>query len=560
MTPEQLAGMIGEGESFTVEFKGEERARLSDTELVEAVVCLTNGDGGTLLVGVEDDGRVTGARPRHEGLTVPERVMALVANRTQPAVRVQVQPLELEGSEVLVISVPLASRPVGTADGRYVRRAIGGDARPACVPFHAVEMLSAQIDRGTTDYAALDVPEASWEDLDRLEIERFRALAARSGARGDQALVGLSDFDLVRALGVANGRASEPALKAGALLLFGRPESLARYVPSHEVAFQVLAGTAVTVNEIGRSPLIRAAEDLFARFAARNPEEEVHTGLFRMSVPGYPEESFREAVANALVHRDFTRLGAVHVQWQADRIEISNPGGLPPGISVDNLLSAPPRPRNPLLADAFKRAGLVERTGRGVNRIFEGQARYGRRLPDYGRTTRTDVVVVIPGGQPNAAMVRFVAEQAAAQRPLSLAALLVINELTRERRLATAQVAHLLQTTEAEARASLAGMVEAGYVEARGDGKGRTWHLSAGAYRGMGGEAGYVRTKGFDTLQSEQMVLSYVKAHGRITRAQAAELCQLAPAQATRLLRRLVQRGELRLVGERRAARYERES
>jgi ATP-dependent DNA helicase RecG len=64
--PARVAGWIGGGETYEIEFKGEQRAALSDRDLVEAVVCLANGSGGVLLVGVEDDGTVTGARPRHE--------------------------------------------------------------------------------------------------------------------------------------------------------------------------------------------------------------------------------------------------------------------------------------------------------------------------------------------------------------------------------------------------------------------------------------------------------------------------------------------------------------
>lgn len=105
-------------------------------------------------------------------------------------------------------------------------------------------------------------------------------------------------------------------------------------------------------------------EDISARFRARNREREVLVGMTRVGVADYAERSFREAVANALVHRDYTRMGAVHVQWRADRLEVSNPGGFPAGVRLDNLLVTAPRPRNPLLADALKRAGIVERTGR----------------------------------------------------------------------------------------------------------------------------------------------------------------------------------------------------
>lgn len=554
-----VRALIDGGETFTVEFKGEQRRALSDAELVEAVVCLANGAGGHLLVGVEDDGRVTGARPRHEGeRTDPRRVEALIANLTQPPARADVELVPVDGRAVLVVVVEDSTRVVGTRRGLYVRRATGGDGRPSCVPFHAHEMLAHEIDRGAVDYAAVPVPGATWEDLDPLEFERLRRLVAESEGRGDRALAGLADREIAMALGVVADRAAS-VVYAGALLLFGREAALARFVQTHEAAFQVLRGTSVEVNDFHRWPLLRLAEEFVARFRARNSEEEIQFGMQRVPVPAYSEVAFREALANALIHRDYTQLGAVHVQWQdGDRLEVSNPGGLPPGVRVDNLLVVPPRPRNPRLADAFKRVGIVERTGRGVNRIFEEQLRYGRSAPDYSRTTSHTVVAALPGGPADLALVRWLAERDRAQQALSLDDLLVLTELLQERRMATVRAAQLLQRGEADVRGHLQRMVERGLVEARGEGQGRTWHLSAAVYRALEDAVAYVRVRGVEPLQQEQMILQFVDAHGAITRREAAELCQLGSKQASRLLQRLVRRGELAMYGERRGAYYER--
>jgi ATP-dependent DNA helicase RecG len=263
-------------------------------------------------------------------------------------------------------------------------------------------------------------------------------------------------------------------------------------------------------------------EGLLTRFRARNHEEELTFGLIRIGVPNYPERAFREGLANALIHRDYTRLGALHVQLHEDRIEIANPGGFPEGIHLENLLAAPPRPRNPLLADAFKRAGVVERTGRGIDIIFEEQLRNGRPVPSYEQSTLESVVLVLPGGQANLNFVRLIVEESQAHRPLSLDALLVLNGLWQERRLTMQEPAKLIQKPGTEARAVLERLVEVGLIEARGTGRGWTHHLSASTYRWLGEEAAYVRLKGFEHQQMEQMVLEYVRAHGRITWREAA--------------------------------------
>jgi ATP-dependent DNA helicase RecG len=544
------------GERYDVEFKSDQHEQFSDRDLVEAVVCLANGTGGLLLVGVEDDGTVTGARHRHEaGRTDPARLQALIANKTQPPVSTLVAVVPVGGREVLAIDVPDSPRVVGTSRGTYVRRAIGGDGRPTCVPFHAHEMLAHEIDRGAVDFAALSVTGATWADLDPLEFERMRRHVGEAGERADRLLATLSDREIIHALGLMP---ADDTITAGALLLFGREGAIRRHVPTHEVAFQVLRGLNVEVNAFSRAPLVRLADEIFERFRARNTEEELQFGLFRLTVPAYSETAFREALANALIHRDYTKRGAVHVQWTDEQLEISSPGGFPEGIRIDNLLVAPPHPRSPLLADAFKRVGIVERTGRGVNRMFAEQLRVGRPAPDYGRTTDQQVVAVLPGGAANLSLTRWVAEQEREGQPLGLADLQVLSELLRERRASTDEIAAVLQRTEAETRTHLTRMVERGWVEARGERKGRTWHLSAAVYRALETPAGYIRVRGFEPFQQEQMVLAYVDAHGQISRGQVADLCAVAPAQATRLLRSLVDRGELVRIGERRGTTYRR--
>lgn len=561
MTPDRLVALIAAGESLDVEFKGEETRSLSDNELVEAVVCLANRPGdrpGWLLVGVEKDGRVTGARPRHEaGHTDPRRVQALVAGRTRPALTVRAELVPLGGARVLVVEIPASPSPVGTSDGRYVRRALGGDGRPACLPFHFHEMQARQADRGLLDYSALAVPDVAWEDLDPLEFERFRRSIRENRGRSDEALATLPDLELAKALGAVEVNGNTRSVRVLGLLLFGKDEVLRRALPTHEVAFQVLSGTSVEVNEFFRWPLLRVVEEIDSRFRARNREEELMVGMLRIGVPDYPERAFREGVANALIHRDYSRLGAVHVQWHEDRIEITSPGGFPEGVRLDNLLVTQPRPRNPLLADAFKRVGIVERTARGIDTIFFEQLRNGRPAPSYARSNEAGVVLVLPGGRANLEFVRLVVEEGQADRPLSLDDLLLLNRLWLNRSITTTDAAAVTQKPEGEARARLQRLVEAGLAEARGERKGRSYHLSAATYRRLGERAAYVRQRGFEPIQQEQMILQWVRAHGRITRREAAELCKVGPFQASRLLRSMASEGKLRQRGTGKGTYYE---
>jgi len=459
VTPEEVRSLIEQGETLNVEFKGERSGSLNDRDLVEAVVCLANRhdqEWGYLFVGVEDDGSITGARPRHEhSKTNVSRVAAMIGSKTHPAIICRVKEVTILGKSVLVFQIPRAGSPVGTSDGKYLRRRLDGKGKPECVPFHYHEMQSHNSGRGGSEYLALPVPDATWDDLDILEFERFRRTIRESHGMGDQTLIPLSDWDLARALGCVDGAKDHPEIRLLALILFGKEESLNRFLPSHEVAFQELSDTQVVVNDFFRWPLLRVMDELLGRFRARYRETEIQVGFKRVGIPDYSEKAFREAVANALIHRDYTHLNAVYIQWHKDRLEISSPGGLPEGVSMETLLVTAPHPRNPKLADAFKRAGYVERTARGIDTIFFEQLRNGRAVPSYERTTSSDVVLVLSSGVSDLPFVRMVTEEGLAGRPLDLDDLLILRAWWDNGALSLEDAARIVQKAPREVRSKM---------------------------------------------------------------------------------------------------------
>lgn len=552
MTPNELQVLIAGGETLAVEFKPD-HGGFGDDRMVETVACLANGGGGILLIGVDDNGSITGARHRHGDATDVLRTQAVVSNKTVPPVVTEVETVSVDEKLIIVVHVPASETIVGTSKGLYVRRGLGGDGKPGCLPFLAHEMLADRIERGETDYALIAEPLASLEDLDPLEFDRMRRLASASSGG---VLSTLDDFELGRALGVLDGREDAPVVRRGALLLFGRPESIRRFLPTHETAFQVTEGTAVKQNVFAHNALLRSAEDLFAQIQRYNEEEEIDIGLTRVAVPRIPPVATRELIANALVHRDYTIPGPAAVRLNDDELIISNPGGFPRGITPDNFLTNS-RPRSRTLSDAFHRAGLVERVGRGINRVFEWSLRTGRTAPDYGRSDGSQVSVSLSVGRADLAVVKFIVEHDEGNgRPFSLAELQIVYALLDDPRLTTGELARITQGSEIATRSTLARLVEGGIVETRGDGRGRRYALTGASYRKLSTKAGYVRVRAFEPVQQEQMVLTYVRSHGSITRREAAELCSITSDAAKALLVGMRTRGLLEMVGERRGARY----
>ena len=562
LTADQLREVIASGESVAVEFMGEESAPLGDRELVEAVACLANRSDngpGWLLVGVEDDGRVSGARARPgDGQTENQRVQALIATRTRPFLATRVEAIEVDGREVVVIEVLPARRPVGTSDGLYLRRAVSGEGMPLCLPFHFLQMQSRQADLGLVDFTAFPLQGLSFAALDPLEFERYRRSIRENRRRGDETLLALGNLELAKALGAVEVSNGEVAVRVLGLLLFGREDVLASAIPTHEVAFQLVSDGNVEVNDFLRWPLLRAMEELEARFRAHNRERETLVGMTRIGVPNVPGRAFREGIANALTHRDYTQSGAVHVAWHNDRLEISNPGGFPEGVRVDNILITQPRPRNPLLADAFRRAGIVERTGRGVDTIFAEQVRTGHSPPSYRGSSAAGVLLELPCGEPNLEFVQFVAEQGLKDHPFRQEELLLLHALSRKFELTAAEAASAIQREAQNATDVLEALRERGVAESRRTADGLTYRLSASASLRLDSRLAGERSIG-QQGREEALVLGFLDGHASISRREAAELCGIASPRSYRLLRKMEDKGVLRRTAQRgRGVRYER--
>ena len=253
-------------ESLTCEFKSD-RQCLSDRDLIEAVVCMANAQGGEIYLGVEDGGVVTGLHANHRHL---DGMAALIANRTQPAVAVVVEPLLVNGLGVARITVPKIATPVATNEGVLKRRRLQANGKPECVPYLPHEFAARLASFGLVDMSAKPIAGAALADLDPVERARLRQFIERFN--GDRALLELDDAQLDAALSLTVRTEQGVLPSLAGLLLLGREASLRALVPTHEIAFQMLDGEEVRFNEFSRAPLLRAFEWVETLFKPLNIE------------------------------------------------------------------------------------------------------------------------------------------------------------------------------------------------------------------------------------------------------------------------------------------------
>lgn len=522
-------------ESETVEFKSWQGAKTSMSEAVDAAICLANAHGGVVLFGVRD--RIRGRKQAITGcsgydIDIWQRA---IYDSTRPNVTVEIEDLVIPEGTLLVMRVPRGpAPPYGTVAGSY-RIRVGKN----CMPYSPDAFQRRQVALGAIDWSAETVQEVGLEAIDDVEIARLRNVL--ESLKPQSPLSSLNDADLLAAIGAVR---NERLTRAG-LLLLGKRTVLARLLPQHEVIYLFEpAATDIGFREDMKAPLLAIIQRVqeLTQHPERNPVRTLRLGLFHVQIPAYPEESFREAILNALIHRDFLEPGSIYIHQRQREMVISNPGGFIGGITPENILHHEPKARNRLLAEIFQTIGLVERAGIGRRRIFIPLLAYGKRPPRYEADEQT-VTLTLYDGSYDEALAGYIAERQQTGQHFDLDELLLLSFLREHSDIDTAQAAKLLQRSEAASRDILERLAVQPnpWLERRGKKKGVTYHLARSTAVLLQSKAFYTRTRGIDAIRWPEMIRAYVEQHGSINNTECRDLLSLgnsdsARTQATRIL------------------------
>ncbi|MCC6247824.1 MAG: putative DNA binding domain-containing protein [Rubrivivax sp.] len=496
----------------------------------EYAACFANAEGGVLVFGVADHA-VGRSQAIHGAKGFDLDVFRRgVYEGTRPALSVEVSELSVpEGTgRLLLVRVPKGSAgPYGTSAGLFKQR-----EGKNCMPLDPNGFARARVRTGEVDWSGADASGIGLGDLDPLQLARARKfLRARDP---DSGLLDLPDAAFLAGLeAVRNGRVTHTGL-----LLFARADVLAARCPQAQFHYVLLRDeTAVARNDIDRLPLLEIIERIDGVFQGPlNPEEEIALGLFRMRVPQFPLEAVREAVLNALTHRDYTDPGEVLVRHSADELVVTSPGGFIAGISPENILRHEPRARNRTLANAFVKLRLVESAGIGRGRIYRSALQFGKRRPVYTASAETVTLRIFNRGA-NPRLARMVSELSAAGAPVTLDHLLVLDALLQSDHVDTAAAAQALQLPRDEARAVLDAMAmpALGLLERRGHTQVATFHLSKGVATSLKGKVAYTRARGLDPVRYAELVREYLKDHRTITNAELRQLLGLGSSDSAKV-------------------------
>lgn len=532
---------IPQKEDLTTEFKSDIKD-FSDIGLVEEIVGMANTKGGILYLGVEDDGVITGVGKKHKD---PIGVMALIANSTVPSISVRADLIEEEGMDVLCIEIPVSRLVVSTSSGKMLRRRLKADGSPENIPMYSYEVVTRLSELSQLDFSATPLSGAELSDFDPNQRIKLRS-AIQTNPGSDKILLTLTDEELDKALHLTTEIEGKTYPTVTGILLLGKTEKIHELMPTVKSSFQVLEGTNVRANVEIDGPLLEVVEKFETYFNAWNPEREIEYGLFRLSVPEFNKSAFREGLINAISHRDYTMLGSIRVLIDDEGMTISSPGGFIDGVSMDNLLTVEPHGKNQALAETLKRIGLAEKTGRGIDKIFEGSIIYGRPWPDYSETTSNNVKLFIQRAKADNMFTKFIAdEQNRIGKPLSIYSLMILSLLKDEKLITLSEMVKLTHLYEARLKSSLTTLIENGLIEEIANTKSSTYRLSKDVYQNMPNTAqGVIKQSEY----SEKILKLAKKQGGIITKQDVSDLLNITPPQAYSEITKLVSENKLEKV------------
>jgi len=460
MTPEELLALIAGGEGETIEFK---RSVAELEKAVETVAAFANTRGGVVLIGVHPSGRIEGV---DVGQTTRERIVNRITGNTDPAIYPSVEHVTAQGRVVVAITVLESADKPHLAFGRAFKR---------------VGAVTAQMDRAEYERLLLarrqlpfdrrEVSDATTDDLDAARLLWYLQRAAQE--RGIPVDLAAPLAENLKRLGVAAERDGRLVLTTTALLLFGkRPQQFLSYTMVRIARFQ---GTT-PLNFIDRLDCFGTLPEMIdeaERFVRRNTRVAAKiTGFERREITEYPYPAIREAIANAVAHRDYDRVDVeVRVSIFADRIEVQSPGRLPAPLTVDTL-GEEYALRNRQIAELLFNIRYIERWNTGIQRIRRWMRGHGLPPPVFQEVGQTFKVTFTGPGEN---ILDLIPEEGVTDlRALGLnerqveALWLMVNE---GKELTNREYRQLFDVDDATAFRDLSRLVKSGQAKAVGSGR-----------------------------------------------------------------------------------------
>lgn len=528
---DSIQALLEAKEGEQIQFK-EAKNRFNFEEATKCCCALANNGGGKLVFGITDK------RPRtvvgSQAFAQPKRTRMALIEKLK--INIDFQLLSYNEKRVLIFDVK--SRPIGSpvqCDG--IAWIYEGDALKPMPE----DMRRRIYEEAGSDFSGMLCKGATIEDLDEHAIENFRTNWIEKS--GNKQLRTLSNELLL----LDCGAITEQGLTYAALILFGKNTSLVRFLPQAEIIFEYRSSEAsgpANQREEFKEGFFACYDRIWEIINLRNDKQHYQEGFFVFDISTFNERVVREAILNAVCHRNYQLGGSIFIRQYRDRLVVESPGGLPFGITLDNILDRQ-LPRNRRIAEILSRCGMVERSGQGMNLMFELSVQEAKPLPDFSGTDDFFVCVTLNGLIIDKAMltvINRISEKCA--ELLSTEDFLTIDALYHGKAL----------TEKMNSR--LNRLIEMGIVEHIGRKK---YVLARGLYAATGKPGVHTRRVRLDRATNKELLLKHIRQNNAAG-TPFKELQRVLPGhsrnQVQVLIRELRDDGKIVCKGKTSAARW----
>lgn len=535
--------IIAKGEKIDVEFKSWRMIR-DKKELMKIItreaVALANTKGGLILIGVEDDGVITGC----DNYDI-QNIIESIYDRTIPKLFTEIEEIEVENTIVLAINVPKGNTPYATSAGEIYKR-LGKNTKP----LFPEEFPVMQFGKVNNDFSNIFIDDSNEEDIDSLEVYKIKEkLKIRAP---ESTLPFMEDKSFLKDLHLIKDINKRIKLTVAGMLFVGKETSINRTLPQAEIIY--LHYSDINKTEYDKRidlkvPIISALDRLTEIIESSNYITNIQVGLFRLEVKDFPKNVFQEAILNAICHRDYQSNGAIYVRHYSNKIVIENPGGFPEGINENNIITHPSIPRNKLIAETLQKLKYVQRSGQGVDIIFRDMIFFGKPLPTY--TTYSEAVTLtLKSNLEDKSFTKFLTEeQDKNQIIFSTSQIMILKYLKDNGTITLKDASKHVQLSQEDTQGVLNELINYGYVERNGFKK---YILTEKVYYSLGDDVGYIKDKEIEYIRARDMIVQYLKKNDTINNAKVRDLCGCSDRKAKYYLDKMIEEELLIPEGENR--------
>ncbi len=495
-----------EAKSGNFSFNGGNKTDPKDRRkcIIGYVTAFANEGGGSLVFGVHDQypHKIVGT---NQCINATGKLEEDIYRETK--IRVNVEELfDEDKNRVLIIKIP--GRPPGKVykfeDVPLMRV---GEELTAMSDERHLQIIQEQ----EPDFSEKICPNVTLDDLDTNAINKMKE--AYSKKQDNLLFLTQDDHQSLTDLSLITNKNK---ITYAALILLGKEEVIKKHLPQSSIFLEYRNDPSkITFDDryTFSKPYYLAIDELWNTINLRNSKVPVQEGPYIFDIPYFNKEVIREAINNAVAHRDYRRTSEVVIKQYPQAMYIISPGGFPIGVNLKNLLIVSSTPRNRLLADVLAKTGIVERSGQGVDKIYYQSISEGKGSPDYTNTDDFQVQLILSAIVKDRAFALFITKlQQERSEKLSVQEILFL-EAIRE-----GKSKEELDKTIAEK------LYSDGLIEKVGKTNRQQWRLSKAYYSFTNKEADYTKNTPIDESFALMRISQYLQSFGKAKMGKFVEL------------------------------------